>query len=41
MLGLVPGQDIENLNWFWSITGGLLMFGLTCFLVAKKFYGIV
>ncbi|ORY01030.1 hypothetical protein BCR34DRAFT_494216, partial [Clohesyomyces aquaticus] len=38
---LVPGQDIENLNWFWCITGGLLMFGTVCYLMAKKIYGIV
>ncbi|KAF2822811.1 cora-domain-containing protein [Ophiobolus disseminans] len=38
---IVPGQDVENLNWFFAITGGLLAFGLGCFLVAKKFYGIV
>ncbi|KAK4199115.1 putative metal ion transporter [Triangularia verruculosa] len=39
---LVPGQDAENgLNWFWSITAGLLVFGLACFLIAKRVYNIV
>ncbi|KAF2687643.1 cora-domain-containing protein [Lentithecium fluviatile CBS 122367] len=38
---LVPGQDIENLNWFWCITSGLLMFGILCYLIAKRVYGIV
>ncbi|KAF2796609.1 cora-domain-containing protein [Melanomma pulvis-pyrius CBS 109.77] len=38
---LVPGQDIESLTWFWCITGGLIMFGLMCFLIAKRVYGIV
>ncbi|CAI6335062.1 unnamed protein product [Periconia digitata] len=38
---LVPGQDIENLNWFWCITSGLVMFGLLCYLIAKRVYGIV
>ncbi|KAH7551525.1 hypothetical protein J3E72DRAFT_232124 [Bipolaris maydis] len=38
---LVPGQDIENLNWFWSITGGLITFGLACYFIAKRVYGIV
>ncbi|KAF1949276.1 cora-domain-containing protein [Byssothecium circinans] len=38
---LVPGQDIENLNWFWCITSGLLLFGLLCYLIAKRVYGIV
>ncbi|KAF2876598.1 hypothetical protein BDV95DRAFT_561166 [Massariosphaeria phaeospora] len=38
---LVPGQDIENLNWFWCITSGLLIFGLLCYIIAKRVYGIV
>lgn len=38
----VPGQDIEgDLTWFWSITAGLIAFGLTSYFVAKKVYGIV
>ncbi|WPH00192.1 putative metal ion transporter c17a12.14 [Acrodontium crateriforme] len=38
----VPGQDIEDdLTWFWSITAGLVAFGLTSYFVAKKVYGIV
>ncbi|KAH8727868.1 hypothetical protein GQ44DRAFT_738041 [Phaeosphaeriaceae sp. PMI808] len=37
----VPGQDIENLNWFFCITGGLIAFGVFCFLIAKRVYGIV
>ncbi|KAJ4303455.1 CorA metal ion transporter [Kalmusia sp. IMI 367209] len=38
---LVPGQDIENLNWFWGITGSLIAFGLSCYFIAKKIFGIV
>ncbi|KAF2653445.1 cora-domain-containing protein [Lophiostoma macrostomum CBS 122681] len=38
---LVPGQDIESLNWFWAITGGLILFGLSCYFIAKRIYGIV
>ncbi|KAF2108413.1 hypothetical protein BDV96DRAFT_692778 [Lophiotrema nucula] len=38
---LVPGQDIENLNWFWGITAGLILFALTCFMIAKRVYGVV
>ncbi|KAL8860430.1 MAG: hypothetical protein Q9178_003089 [Gyalolechia marmorata] len=38
---LVPGQDVDNLNWFWSITAGLLFFGVSCFFIAKRVYGIV
>ncbi|KAK3074057.1 CorA metal ion transporter [Teratosphaeriaceae sp. CCFEE 6253] len=38
----VPGQDIDHdLTWFWCITAGLVAFGCTCFLVAKRVYGIV
>ena len=38
----VPGQSDEgNLLWFWCITSGLLAFGITCYFVAKKVYGIV
>ena len=38
---LVPGQNVDNLSWFWSITAGLLVFGVSCFFIAKKVYGIV
>ncbi|KAK4539301.1 hypothetical protein LTR36_000794 [Oleoguttula mirabilis] len=38
----VPGQDMEgNLTWFWCITAGLMAFGLSCYFIAKKVYGIV
>ncbi|PGH15142.1 hypothetical protein AJ80_05654 [Polytolypa hystricis UAMH7299] len=37
----VPGQEIDNLYWFWSITAGLMMFAVVCFYVAKRVYGIV
>ena len=55
---LVPGQDVENLYWFWSskqffttlllpvadedtVTAGLIFFGVSCFFIAKRVYGIV
>lgn len=38
---MVPGQDADNLVWFWSITAGLLVFGTSCFFIAKRVYGIV
>ncbi|KAH7081609.1 hypothetical protein BKA63DRAFT_589289 [Paraphoma chrysanthemicola] len=38
---IVPGQDVENLNWFFCITGGLVAFGVMCYLIAKRVYGIV
>ena len=38
---LVPGQDVESLVWFWSITAGLFGFGIGCFFIAKWVYGIV
>lgn len=38
----VPGQEYEgDLTWFWCITAGLLVFGLACFLIAKRVYKIV
>ncbi|KAL8851039.1 MAG: hypothetical protein Q9221_004029 [Calogaya cf. arnoldii] len=38
---MVPGQDVDNLYWFWSITAGLIFFGVSCFFIAKRVYGIV
>ena len=38
---LVPGQDVDSLTWFWCLTGGLIVFGFSCFILAKKLYGIV
>ncbi|KAL7265835.1 CorA metal ion transporter [Rhizina undulata] len=38
---VVPGQFVENLNWFYSITGGLLLFGFLCYFVAKRVYKIM
>lgn len=38
----VPGQDYEDdLTWFWCITGGLVLFGLACYITAKRVYRIV
>ncbi|KAG5927592.1 hypothetical protein E4U42_002053 [Claviceps africana] len=38
----VPGQEYEgDLSWFAWITGGLLCFGLVCYLIAKRVYKIV
>lgn len=38
----VPGQEHEgDLTWFWCLTAGLLMFGLSCFFIAKIAYKIV
>lgn len=38
---LVPGQDGDDLTWFWGITGGLLVFGLSCAFIAKKVVGVL
>ena len=38
---LVPGQNIDDLSWFWSITAGLVLFGLVSYFIAKRVYGIV
>lgn len=38
----VPGQEFEgDLTWFFCITAGLLVFGLGCYWIAKRVYGIV
>ena len=40
----VPWQYDEygdNVMYFWYITAGLLTFGITCFFVARKYYGLV
>lgn len=39
----VPGEDGEpgDLTWFFSITGGLMIAGLLCFLIARRSFGIV
>jgi magnesium transporter len=37
----VPGQDGEDLTWFWSLTAGLIVFGMTSYFIAKRVYGIV
>ncbi|KAI0842941.1 cora-domain-containing protein [Hypoxylon sp. FL0890] len=38
----VPGQEFEgDLNWFFGITTALLIFGLVCFIIAKRVYNIV
>jgi len=37
----VPGQEIDNLNWFWCITGGLFVFAFASVWIAKRVYKIV
>ncbi|KFA80237.1 hypothetical protein S40288_04541 [Stachybotrys chartarum IBT 40288] len=38
----VPGQEYEgDLTWFVCITGGLIIFGVACYLIAKRVYNIV
>ncbi|KAL1879935.1 hypothetical protein VTK73DRAFT_6631 [Phialemonium thermophilum] len=38
----VPGQEYEgDLRWFITITAGLLLFGVACYLIAKRVYKIV
>jgi magnesium transporter len=38
----VPGQEYEgDLTWFACITAGLLLFGVACYLIAKRVYNIV
>lgn len=38
----VPGQEYEgDLQWFAWITVGLVFFGVSCYLIAKRVYKIV
>ncbi|KAJ0417070.1 hypothetical protein BJY00DRAFT_303634 [Aspergillus carlsbadensis] len=37
----VPGQDVDSLTWFYSITAGLILFAFCSFLIAKRVYNIV
>lgn len=37
---IVPGQFVESLTWFWSITGTLFLFGCISFFIARRVYGI-
>jgi magnesium transporter len=37
----VPGQEINSLDWFWGTTGFLMGFGIVCYLIARRIYGIV
>jgi len=38
---IVPGQNVENLDWFWCITAGLVVFGFMCYWIAKRVYKIM
>lgn len=38
---LVPGQEDRSLNWFYGITASLACFGICCYFIAKRVYGIV
>ncbi|ETN40139.1 uncharacterized protein HMPREF1541_04415 [Cyphellophora europaea CBS 101466] len=38
---MVPGQEIENLYWFWGITAFMGCFAVGCFYWCKKVYKIV
>jgi magnesium transporter len=38
----VPGQGNDgDITWFLAITAGLFGFGIACYLIAKRVYGIV
>ncbi|QPG73437.1 hypothetical protein FOA43_000747 [Brettanomyces nanus] len=38
---LVPGQDVENLKWFWGILAGMMAFSMACYLYARRVSGLV
>lgn len=37
---MVPGQEVESLTWFWSITFSLFVFAFICFFIARRVYDI-
>ncbi|RMZ81384.1 hypothetical protein DV738_g2201, partial [Chaetothyriales sp. CBS 135597] len=37
----VPGQEVDNLHWFWAITAGLILFAIACYTWCKRVYKIV
>lgn len=37
----VPGQEVPNLSWFYAITAFLLLFGFSCYFVARKAFKLV
>ncbi|KAK4941852.1 CorA metal ion transporter [Elasticomyces elasticus] len=37
----VPGQEVDNLNWFWGTTAALLFFGIACYFWCKRVYKVV
>lgn len=37
----VPGQEIDNLNWYFGITVGLVMFGVMSYLFFMKVYKVL
>ncbi|OWB76476.1 hypothetical protein B5S32_g628 [[Candida] boidinii] len=37
---LVPGQDVESLDWFWGITACMFLFAFTAYFFARKVTGM-
>ncbi|KAG0676157.1 CorA metal ion transporter [Pichia californica] len=38
---LVPGQDIDNLNWFWMILSGMIIFSITCYYYVRRITNVM
>lgn len=38
---LVPGQDQDDLHWFWMIVSGMFVFSITCYYYVKKILNVV
>lgn len=38
---LVPGQDRDDLQWFWMILSGMFAFSITCYYYVKKILNVV
>ncbi|OUM53701.1 hypothetical protein BVG19_g3008 [[Candida] boidinii] len=37
---LVPGQDVDSLDWFWGITACMFVFAFTAYFLAKRVTGM-
>lgn len=38
---MVPGQDVDDLSWFWMIVISMFIFSVTCYFYVKKFMNMV
>jgi magnesium transporter len=38
---MVPGQEVDDLSWFWMIVISMFIFSVTCYFYVKKFMNMV